>query len=391
MNTTTATNQLNGKATTVNSSEARTRAGGDEIHFDNLVVVVPQSAQVEEDHLSHQLLGTHEISVLGYAGEKRLTVTFDHVAFEMEGVAGFRSAVETVPQCLEEGATGVIDIGGLNTNISVYSSHDAIDPMPGSRTVNNNGIQNLIEAIVSDVRFIDLARQRGTRVPAPASLHAAIVREEAEGRYMVGGGASRFSFEELFNEHVATWSNRIMADAEGHWNSFAPQVFDDLQRIVVIGGGASILGRLKAEQSEDTLPILFPPDPQLANVKGCLLLPGYGGSTLVVDPGNHFLKVASDVHSVVLPSLCGVPNKATRLKPASFQNTKSAYRLRLLSGKVFDQYRGDRAPEWILGDGVAQHSGYSTPAYLNGRDGKTVIVPRMALFAAFLTHLMRRS
>lgn len=379
MNTTTTTkNQLNGKVPASPST-----ATGDTIRFEDLVLVVPEESETERSFLEHQLLGHHRFSVLGAEVEGNLDVLFERVSFELEGSAGFRYIAEDeFPECAE-GVTGVVDIGGFNTNIGLFSGGDAIEAIPGSRRVTCMGVQKLLEAIASDAEFVDMAKTRGTKTPETPAIHAAIVEET----YLVGGGAGRFNFRELFNYHVVDWLNGILDEAQGHWRSL--QAFDDLQRIVVVGGGAAIAARLKvasADEDSQTIPILFPEAPQIANARGCLYLPDYSpSSTLVVDAGNHFLKVASRWGNIVLPSRSGKPTKSRKINRRGFRATPYAYYVELLEGKVREQYPG-RNPGWVFGKGVEQHSEDTRAAFKNAR-GKHTVIPRLAIFAAFLTHL----
>jgi len=354
-----------------------------EISFEDLVLVVPEDSVTEAEFLRHQLAGHHRISVMSQAGLSDLDINFKNVSFELEGVAAWRSVVEEMPQIAEEGGvTGLIDIGGGNANFSMYLDPDSVDPVPGSRKVLNTGVQRLIEAIAGDTRFTNLAKASGSwKTPEAPAVHAAIV----DATYKVGAGFGRFSFEAIFSEVVAEWLNSIIQDAAAHWRRL--NAYDDLQRIVVVGGGAEIASRLELEGG--TIPILFPSLPQIANARGCLFFPDYMKTTLVVDGGNHFLKVASKWGDIVLPSPSGLPAKDRHLTPRSFRSTPHAYYLELQEGGVFNQYSArNESPGWVFGRGVEQHVANVRSAF-KGQQGKTSVIPSLALFGAYLAHLKR--
>ena len=217
-------------------------AEGGTLHIKRLYVPIPD-ARRDRDALNDKLGRQH---VIEHNGAK-VAIGWNEAIAKEEGWGALQYAIRTGLINRSVG-NATVDIGCGTTIVSYWDefgqlNYDARQPF------EDKGVNALAELIRSDYRVKD-------RVGSDPKMH--LILKGVESEYCLYGATGQ-SFQDVFEEKRDFWLTDIMKSAISVLRPFK----DELDKILIVGGGAMLFKKPKAGSR-----IVVCSNPQMANVLG---------------------------------------------------------------------------------------------------------------------------
>ncbi|MBU2742683.1 ParM/StbA family protein [Acidithiobacillus thiooxidans] len=238
---------------------------------DNIVTGLPMSVYFDRDGQVNQAAIQRRCTSLKLPvmqhmpdGMIRHLATPGRIKVLPQGMAAIFDAIldlpahETLPDMV-----GVVDIGSRTTDVAVYAMQDADNG--GSIEVSRSGgfqkgVSNLVELLAQ-------ALQQSLRLPALPPL-STVTQSLKTGQFKAAGKSYNVETERA--QVMRMGITEILQDAERILSAgMGLSGLMDLDRILIVGGGARILEKVQVKTWDQAW---IPDEPEMANVRGMVKL-----------------------------------------------------------------------------------------------------------------------